>query len=352
MISLVHISDIHLEKRLESANYSKKIAEERREEVWMSLTRLLANTNSNFFLIVGDLFESEYMNQAKLFNLFNIFSNYPEKNIIICPGNHDRLGSYSYGKLPKNVKIFSSDNIEYFEYKKFNTRIYGKAWIERYYGEIDIDVDLDKSYINILMLHSDIFSDKGYMYTNPRKLESLGFDYIALGHIHKAQKISERLIYSGSLEPLDFSELGDKGYVEVILDKTSISTSFIKFASRHFIESDLYIDSTMDENAILKLIKGESNSIDFQRINLFGKIYPYVYRKLEYIERILGNYFYHLDLVDKLSILSEDDMHMEESKFTRLATIINNSECSQEIKNKAILKLSNMLSEGLDETKY
>ncbi|GAB2784534.1 exonuclease SbcCD subunit D C-terminal domain-containing protein [Rhabdobacter roseus] len=40
-----------------------------------------------------------------------------------------------------------------------------------------------------------------------------GFDYLALGHIHKPQKLSERVRYSGSPLPLSFSERHDPKYL-------------------------------------------------------------------------------------------------------------------------------------------
>lgn len=44
------------------------------------------------------------------------------------------------------------------------------------------------------------------------------FDYIALGHIHRPQKVGgqDRIRYSGSMIPLDFSETGDQKSVVVI----------------------------------------------------------------------------------------------------------------------------------------
>ncbi|MEM8582779.1 MAG: exonuclease SbcCD subunit D C-terminal domain-containing protein [Bacteroidota bacterium] len=44
------------------------------------------------------------------------------------------------------------------------------------------------------------------------------FDYVALGHIHRPQKVGgqDRIRYSGSLIPLDFSETGDQKSVVVI----------------------------------------------------------------------------------------------------------------------------------------
>lgn len=63
-----------------------------------------------------------------------------------------------------------------------------------------------------IMLGQDVVLPKS-MVANPR------FDYVAMGHIHKYQVLSENrppIIYPGSLERIDFGEQGDKkGFVSV-----------------------------------------------------------------------------------------------------------------------------------------
>lgn len=44
------------------------------------------------------------------------------------------------------------------------------------------------------------------------ELEGLGADYVALGHIHRAQRLSARVFYSGSPERMDFGEREEKGF--------------------------------------------------------------------------------------------------------------------------------------------
>ena len=46
-------------------------------------------------------------------------------------------------------------------------------------------------------------------------MERAGFDYIALGHIHKPMILKEdQIIYSGALEPVDKNDTGPHGYVK------------------------------------------------------------------------------------------------------------------------------------------
>lgn len=70
------------------------------------------------------------------------------------------------------------------------------------------------------------------------------FDYIALGHVHKYQRVCESplAIYPGSIERLDFSEeKEDKGYIMLDLQKGKASAEFCSLPARVFktIEVDL-----------------------------------------------------------------------------------------------------------------
>ena len=53
-----------------------------------------------------------------------------------------------------------------------------------------------------------------------------GFDYIALGHIHK-RYINENLAYPGSCIALGFDELGEHGMLDVALEKNETKIEFI-----------------------------------------------------------------------------------------------------------------------------
>lgn len=66
------------------------------------------------------------------------------------------------------------------------------------------------------------------------------FNYVALGHLHKYQVLSENppVIYSGSIERVDFGEeKEEKGFVEISIDEETQKTDykFIQTPSRKFL---------------------------------------------------------------------------------------------------------------------
>ena len=70
-------------------------------------------------------------------------------------------------------------------------------------------------------------------------------DYVALGHIHKHQKIREAdpaIVYAGSLERVDFGEeREDKGFIHVELSRGKTKYAFHSISPRPFVtvEADL-----------------------------------------------------------------------------------------------------------------
>jgi exonuclease SbcD len=98
------------------------------------------------------------------------------------------------------------------------------------------------------------------------------FDYVALGHIHKHQVLSESppTVYAGSLERLDFGEeADDKGFYVVDIqpdqtgDKSKVSFQFQPVEARRFLTIGLTIDAgdTDPTNTVVSAISAQSDSI-------------------------------------------------------------------------------------------
>ena len=98
------------------------------------------------------------------------------------------------------------------------------------------------------------------------------FDYIALGHIHKHQVLSNNppVVYAGSLERLDFSEEEDnKGFylVEIEPDKETgkrlVSFDFHQVTGRRFLTINISIESqdTDPTSTVLRAIAEQEDSI-------------------------------------------------------------------------------------------
>lgn len=87
----------------------------------------------------------------------------------------------------------------------------------------------------------------------PKSVVSMpGIDYVALGHIHKHQVLSEHppVIYPGSIERIDFGEeREDKGCVLVELEKGRTTWRFHKLAARQFVTIAVDVRDVPDPQA-------------------------------------------------------------------------------------------------------
>ena len=102
----------------------------------------------------------------------------------------------------------------------------------------------------------------------------MGFDYVAMGHIHKAnfQNNENNFIYPGSLISFGFDELGEHGILDVkINDNKKINVEFIKIEDEIFEEKNIDINNLNSEEEIIEKINNEKYEENkFYKIILIG----------------------------------------------------------------------------------
>jgi len=110
----------------------------------------------------------------------------------------------------------------------------------------------------LIMLGEDLMVPK-------KLLTESGFDYVALGHIHKPQDLNEGnlppVIYPGSIERVDWGEAGeDKGFVIAeIQESGSVSLDYRKLDTRPMLDYKVLLESKED---IYETIYREMDKID------------------------------------------------------------------------------------------
>lgn len=110
---------------------------------------------------------------------------------------------------------------------------------------------------------------------NKNKLKQLGFDYVALGHIHKLDYNTEenqRIVYPGSTISMGFDELGKHGFIVGELTKEKLEIAFIPVDNKEFVELELDVTSINDlEELIERLNELLLDENKFYKIILVGK---------------------------------------------------------------------------------
>lgn len=273
-MKFVHVADMHFDTPFTLLSSRRELGEARRMEQRQAFKKMINYIKENhipYLFIAGDLYEQEYVRQSTIEYINNLFKDIPDTRIFISPGNHDpNLANSFYQKFNWNenvVKIFSS-KIEKVEEPEFD--LYGFGFDDFYCYESSIeDIKLsDNSKINILLTHASLdggYDDqRDYNTLSSKSLKELGFNYIALGHIHKL-KLSDNIIYPGSMVSMGFDELGSHGMIVGEITPNNVSLEFVELDDREFKEVLLDITNLETIEELLQKI----SEIDLEEKNYY-----------------------------------------------------------------------------------
>ena len=280
----VHIADMHFDSPFVNLADKEKLGELRRldqRKVFKKVIDYIKKENIEILFISGDLYEQKYIRQSTIEYINNLFMEIPETKIFISPGNHDPyLKNSYYNKFnwSENVKIFKPE-IEKIELNEVN--IYGYGFGDFYCTDCNIEsIEIkDKSKLNILVIHGTLdgasVEEKQYNSISRKMLKEKGFDYVALGHIHKLDyntETNQNIVYPGSTMSLGFDELGKHGMIVGDVSKESIKLEFIELDEKGFVEIKLDVTQIISkEELIEKINELEIKDNEFVKIILTGK---------------------------------------------------------------------------------
>ncbi len=249
-VKIFHIADVHLDAPFSGRSPDEAASCKNGLRTAFAKAIMSAkNRGVQIFLIAGDLFDGNYVSPETVDFLCDRFASYPECHFFIAPGNHDPYtqGSfYAKGKLPANVHVFKEKSRV--ELEELGVDVYGMGFTSGECTECPVTgyPELRDDRINILVCHGDLGVD-GSIY-GPIKKEEIGllpFDYVALGHIHKASGVMVKngvsFAYPGCIEGRGFDETGDKGalYGTVTKGKAELEHFSLSVRRYEIIEVDI-----------------------------------------------------------------------------------------------------------------
>ncbi len=128
-------------------------------------------------------------------------------------------------------------------------------------------------------MHADLnASSKSDTPYNPipiKQLEEKGFDYIALGHIHKPNFV-KNIVYPGSAFPQGFDELGKRGMVvgslKKVEDEVFLEKEFIELNEIEFSEKEIDVTNLNSVEQLAEAINDlPINDSELVKVVLIGK---------------------------------------------------------------------------------
>ena len=245
-MKLIHLSDLHIGKRVNEVSMIQE-----QEYILNQILEIIDTEQPGAVLISGDVYDKS-VPSAEAVTLFDDFLfSLAEKNlqVFIISGNHDSAERLSFcGRLREDKGIHLSpvydgtitpitlqDN--YGDIRFWLLPFIKPAHVKRFYPEEAIEsytdacriavkkMGIDPSARNVLLTHQFV---TGSSTCDSEELSVGGtdnvdaavfadFDYVALGHIHGPQNISnDRIRYCGTPLKYSFSEAGHKKSLTVV----------------------------------------------------------------------------------------------------------------------------------------
>ncbi len=274
-MKFVHIADMHFDSPFTTLSDKGNLGEQRRIEqrkIFKKIIEYIKENKIEYLFISGDLYEHKYIRKSTIEYINNLFKEIENTQIFISPGNHDPILKKSYYNnfiWNKNVYIFKSE-IQKIETKEAD--IYGFGFDDFYCANSGIEkLVLDNpEKLNILVIHGTLnganLEEMQYNSMSSTMLENKGFDYVALGHIHKNNFTPNgKIIYPGSTMSLGFDELGEHGMVVGEITKNVTELNFIKLDETEYVEREI---NCTDINSIEELIE-KINEINIEQNKLY-----------------------------------------------------------------------------------
>ena len=256
-MKILHTSDLHLGKNLSEESFY-----EDQKYILDEIVDIVREKEIDIVMIPGDIYDKSIPSSEATMLFDKFLTNLSKMNVkvLITSGNHDSNERLSFGSKIFNefnihivtsyegqIEKLSIDDVDFYllpflkpfhlkhlmdekEYEKISNSNDMMKWILN-------REEIDKSKKNILLAHQFVMWDgnppeqcdsESISLNNVGTLDAIDvnllddFDYVALGHIHKPQKIKRNTVRdSGAPLKYSFSEVNDKKSV-VIIDTENI----------------------------------------------------------------------------------------------------------------------------------
>lgn len=378
-----HISDLHIGKKLREMDILKD-----QEHILNEIIKLADDHKPDGILIAGDIYDRSVppASAIKLFNDFITKLETRDIKVFVISGNHDSPDRLQFGKeiLKKNDVFIAGAfdgklqkavmNDEYGELNVYMLPFIKPSIVSNYYKEEIIDSyekalrfvvdseDINLGTRNILVAHQFVTNAGVEPEASESEAIRIGgldnidvsvfdpFDYVALGHIHRPQKVGRETVrYCGTPLKYSFSEANHKKSVTMIDMKEKGSIEISKLPLRSLKDMVVIKDSL--ENLLSKeeytcygddyvhaIVTDEEDLFD--PIGQLRSVYKYIL--LLEIENTKSQYVDN-NIENLMDVQEKDPLEL----FAEFYFLQNNEEIS-EIQGKILLEVLEELGGDLE----
>lgn len=365
MLKFLHCADLHLDSPFKGLKYlPKPIFERIQNSTFRSFTHtvnLAIKEKVDFVVIAGDIYDGDSRSLRAQTYFRKELERLDKHGIrtFMVHGNHDHLeGSWIDIEWPESVHIFNGgapSSVPFYQNGKLTAMLHGFSYEQRSVPENRVPLFPEKKdeayHIGILHGNAEGHSDhEPYAPFKVVELLNKGYDYWALGHIHKRMELSQNppVIYPGNIQGRNPKETGEKGCY--IIDTKNRLRIFHE--TQDIIWKEEFIDLTgysamsemiqtcieVKENAriegkgvLLKLII-EGNSSLFQEMT-DERLLEDLMEALQDSEEEVSSFVYPFALVNQMKRSWNRDQLVNDGGF--VGALLNKSSAYEDMPNTA-----------------
>ena len=236
MFKFIHAADVHLDSPLRGlSRYESAPVESIRDacrRAFENLVALSIEEKVSFVLLAGDLYDGDWKDYSTGIFLSRQMGRLGQHDISVfaVAGNHDAANRITKAlDNPVNMKILSSRKVETIRLDELGVAIHGRS-----FGTQHVDENLaagfaaaERGIFNIGLLHTSLDGREGHAVYAPCSaddLRSKGYQYWALGHVHKQEFVSQDpwIVFPGCIQGRHIREAGPKGCVLVTVEDGAV----------------------------------------------------------------------------------------------------------------------------------
>ncbi|HEU4532502.1 MAG TPA: DNA repair exonuclease, partial [Polyangiaceae bacterium] len=231
-MKLVHAADLHLDsplrglERYEGAPLEALRSATRR--ALSNLVELCLSERAEVLVVAGDLYDGDWRDYHTGLYFASQLGRLREAGVrvFLARGNHDAASQLTRAlRLPEGVVDFPTDRPETHVLEPLGLAVHGQGFATR-----AVTDDLGAAYpppvpglFNLGVLHTSVDGREGHEPYAPCRLEALvnkGYDYWALGHVHRREVLHVHpwIVFSGNLQGRHARETGPKGATLVTVE--------------------------------------------------------------------------------------------------------------------------------------
>ncbi|WP_429971021.1 metallophosphoesterase family protein [Fructilactobacillus sp. Tb1] len=287
-MKFIHTADLHLDTPFDGikndAETPNSLWQTLKNAPYQSFKKIVDQAIAqqiDFMLIAGDIFDSKNQSVKAISFFIDEMKRLDEAQIpvMLSFGNHDfQPDEGQHFDFPNNVFVFPKQVTTHDLTLNDGTTvaITGFSYTTQ---AVPTDMVADfphkgNSDYQIGMVHGEVgkAGDDNYAPFTISEMKSKGYDYWALGHIHKRGELNAApmIEYPGDIQGRHKNEAGEKGYLLVEEHDGKLTKQFVATAPIIFAPLTVIVDSTMDIKAVVTKILAVLKEQDFQTLHLLN----------------------------------------------------------------------------------